>query len=619
VKGRSSVYKTRSVVPLRSPRLNCWCCVCHCASRILVAVLFALSSQETILAQNTHWVDSTLAGMSVEEKVGQLFVADLVAVYSHQESPIRKYASRLIQRYHVGGFVLAGGTVSDIALMTNSLQKESKIPLLINADLEGGLGFGCPWRYDRGRGPELPLSISGGGTSFTSMMAVGATQNPRYAYEVGRITAREARAVGIHWTNSPVSDVNTNPDNPIINTRSFGEDPAQVAKFVEAYVRGLQEGHVLATLKHFPGHGDTEEDTHMQLPLLKFDLQRLISTELVPFKAGIDAGAKAVMTAHIALPKIDPGSRPSTLSPPVVTGILREKLGFQGLVITDGMTMQGITNHYPTNEAAVLAIEAGVDCILVPDDFEKSFDGVFSAVKSGRITSQRLDASVRRILDAKSWVGIDRERFVDVANVTNLVGSPEADSIAASTFDDAVTLLRNKGDLIPLLRPSRVRIVTLTDVYNSQVGQELQRIFKVHHPLTSLEHLYNGSGHDEIQDVTNNLQRADAVVLAVSLSIGAWKGKLGLSPHLIDFLQRISKLQKPVITVAFGDPYVISKLPDTDVVMTPYAGGERAERSVAAALLGEIDIKGKLPVTIPRKYAIGEGVELHSHETRMDH
>ncbi len=566
-----------------------------------------------------HWVDSTLLTMTVEEKVGQLFIADLVAVYSHQESPVRKYAARLIQQYHVGGFVLAGGTISDIALVTNSLQHESKIPLLINADLEAGLGFGCSWRHVRGRAPELPRYISGGGTVFTSMMAVGATQNPRYAFELGRITARESRAIGIHWTNSPIADVNTNPDNPIINTRSFGENPQKVATFVEAYVRGLQDGQMIATLKHFPGHGDTEEDTHIELPVLQFDGQRLMSTELVPFKAGIQADAKAVMTSHIALPKIDGSSRPSTLSRPVVTRMLREKLGFQGIVVTDGMTMQGITNHYSANEAAVLAIEAGVDCILVPENFERAIDGVLAAVRSGRISRERLDASVHRILTAKSWVGIDQNRYVDVARVPDVVGSPEADSIAQSICDGAVTLLRNQGEIIPLLRPKKIHIVTLTNEYNSQAGQELQYILQVHHPLTELTHLFDGSSSEETRDVLRNLDKSDVVVLAVYLSIGAWQGKLELSPRLTGFLQSLTKLHAPIITVAFGDPYVIAKLPDTHVVLTPYAGHGRAERSVAAALVGDIDIKGKLPVTIPGKFTIGEGLNLPAHTTTIDH
>ncbi|MBM4162013.1 MAG: hypothetical protein FJ217_13080, partial [Ignavibacteria bacterium] len=254
--------------------------------------------------QTTNWIESTLSSMTLEEKVGQLFLADLVAVYSHRESQNFLLAKEFVQKYHVGGFVIAGGTVTDVALVTNALQRESKVPLLFNADLEGGLWYNHPYRWIRGRAPELPRFVGGGGTLFPSLMAIGATGDPRFAYEVGRITARESRAVGIHWTNSPVADVNNNPKNPIINTRSFGEDPSVVAKMVEAYVRGLQEERMIATLKHFPGHGDTEEDTHMKLPVLPFDQARLDAIELIPFKAGIAAGARAVMTAHIALPKI---------------------------------------------------------------------------------------------------------------------------------------------------------------------------------------------------------------------------------------------------------------------------------------------------------------------------
>jgi beta-N-acetylhexosaminidase len=260
----------------------------------------------SIHAQNNSWVESTLSSMTLEEKVGQLFIADLVAVYSHKESPNFKLAQEFIQKYHVGGFVLAGGNISDIALMTNALQRIARTPLIINADLEGGLWFNHSYIWARGRAPELPRFVIGGGTSLPSLMAVGATGNPHFAYEFGRITALEARAVGIQWTNTPVADVNHNPNNPIINTRSFGEDPAQVAGMVEAYVRGMQELNVIATLKHFPGHGDTEEDTHMKLPVLPFDRARLDSVEFVPFRAGIKAGAKAVMTAHIALSNVDP-------------------------------------------------------------------------------------------------------------------------------------------------------------------------------------------------------------------------------------------------------------------------------------------------------------------------
>jgi beta-glucosidase-like glycosyl hydrolase len=523
----------------------------------------------------------------------------------------------MVRRYHVGSFILAGGTVTDIALMTNALQRESKLPLLINADLEGGLWFQHPWRWVRGRGPELPKYISGGGTAFTSLMAFGATGNPQHAYEFGRVTAREARAVGIHWTNSPVADVNNNPNNPIINTRSFGEDPQQVAKFVEAYVRGLQAEKVIATPKHFPGHGDTEEDTHMGLPVLPFDENRLNAIELVPFRAGIAAGAKAVMTAHLALPKIDPANRPATLSYPVITGLLRNKLGFQGIVVTDGMPMQGITDHYGADEAAVLAIEAGADAILVPADFAKSYEGILAAVKSGRISAKRLDESVRRLLAAKSWLGLDRARLADLEKISSAVGAPESALLAEKIAEASVTLLRNHHDLLPLPAKSRVHIVAVTEEPNLAVGKELEQILQPHAAAVALSHLSNQNSREFIQQMVARFDESDVVLLGVYISIAEWKGRSSFSPALQDFFTHIGETTKPVITVAFGDPYVLAKLPATDVVITPYTGAILGERAIGKAILGEIAITGKLPVTISEQYKIGEGMQLFSKKGRF--
>jgi len=568
-----------------------------------------LLSVAIVGAQDQNWVETTLASMTVEEKVGQLFVADLVAVYSHRQSPNYRYALEMIRRYHVGSFVLAGGTVSDIAVMTNALQRESKFPLLINADLENGFGFLHPWRWLQGRGPELPKYLSGGGTTFPSMMAIGATGNPQSAYEMGRITAREARAVGIHWTNSPVADVNNNPNNPIINTRSFGEEPTQVAKFVATYVNGLQEEGMIATLKHFPGHGDTEEDTHMKLPVLPFDENRLNAIEFVPFKAGIAAGAKAVMTAHLALPKIDPAKRPATLSHAVITGLLRNQLGFHGLVVTDGMPMQGITDHYGADEAAVLAIEAGVDAILVPAEFVKAYDGVLAAVQSGHISRQRLDESVRRILTVKSWLGLERSRLVEIEKISDRVAAPETEALADKISNASVTLLRHQNNLLPLPATTRLKIVAVSEEPYPEFGRELLRQLESQLATISLTHLSNQSSREFIQQ-TARFDDADVILLGVYLSIGAWKGKPAFSPALQDFFAQVGALSKPVITVAFGDPYVIGKSPETAVMMTPYNGAKIGERSIAKALIGAIDITGKLPVTIPGKYKIGAGIQL---------
>jgi beta-N-acetylhexosaminidase len=561
-------------------------------------------------AQQNNWVDSTLRSMTLEEKVGQLFVADLVAVFSNRESPSFQLAEEFIHKYHVGGFVLAGGVVTDIAIVTNALQRESKLPLLINADLEGGLWFNHPYHWMMGRAPELPRFIAGGGTPLPSCMAIGATGNPHFAYEFGRITAREARAVGIQWSNTPVADVNSNPHNPIINTRSFGEGPAQVAAMVEAYVRGAQEEGMIATLKHFPGHGDTEEDTHMKLPSLPFDLARLDAMEFVPFKAGIQAGAKAVMTAHIALPNIDPEKRPSTLSPVIVNELLRGHLGFKGLVVTDGMTMQGVTDHFSPSEAAIRAIEAGVDVILVPANLADAYNGLLGAVKSGRISQSRLDESVRRVLAAKAWVGIDRQRLVDVEDITRIVAPPQSEKIADSMFSAAVTLLRNNGNTIPLRPGSSVHIVTVTDEPNLQLGDGLLGVLEPNVRSVALSHLWNESSPNAVSRITSEAQSADVIVLGIYLSVGSWKGQLGFSPELQRFFDAIASLKKHVVTITFGDPYVIEKLPTADAILATYTGVRKAEEAVGNALLGKAEIQGKLPVTIPGKFKRGDGIHL---------
>ncbi len=560
--------------------------------------------------QNGDWAERTLKSMTLEEKVGQLFIADLVAVYAHKESPAYRLAEKFVREYHVGGFILAGGTVTDIAVTTNRLQRESKLPLIINGDLEGGLWFNHPYRWMQGRGPELPRFIGGGGTSLPSLMAIGATGNPRFAFEFGRITAREGRAVGVHWTNSPVADVNNNPQNPIINTRSFGEDPTQVAVMVEAYVRGLQSERMIATPKHFPGHGDTEEDSHMKLPSLPFDRSRLDSVEFVPFRAGIRAGAGAVMTAHIAMPKVDPVERPATLSPVLITDILRGHLRFKGMVVTDGMTMQGVTDHYSAAEAAVKSIEAGADAILVPADLAAAYDGVLRAAKSGRLSEQRINESVRRILSAKRWVGLDRKRLVDIDRIADVVGSPASEMIADSMFNAAVTLVKNDNNIVPFSPKAHVEVIALTDEADVHVGEALCNVLRPGVASVGLSRIWNESGKRASDQALAKIQEADVVVIGVYLSIGAWKGGLELASGVQEFLEKIHTTGKPAVTIAFGDPYVLGKVPTTPGVMAVYTGLGKAEEAAARALRGLTAIHGRLPVTIPGMYQRGAGIQL---------
>ena len=564
------------------------------------------------LAQSQRWVDSTLATLSLEERVGQLFVVELAAVYTHEDDQAYQYALEMIRRYHVGSFILGGGTVLDIPLITNKLQKVSKVPLLINGDMEAGTTYGTPWRLSRGWSDRLPRYIPGGGTQFVSQMAIGATRNPRNAYELGRITALEARAIGIHWSNSPVADVNSNPDNPIINTRSYGEDPSLVAQMVTAYVQGAREGRMIATLKHFPGHGDTRDDSHMKLPVLPFDRHRLDSVEFVPFRAGIAAGAGAIMTSHLALPLIDPSGRPATLSRPILTGILRNDLRFDGIVVTDGMRMQGITDQYGSAEAAVTAVEAGVDAVLGIEDIDKGYNGVLEAVRTGRLSEERVNASVRRILSAKSWVGLDRQRTVNIDSIFKVVGAPGFLRISQEISDASVTLLHNSGSLLPLHRSARVCMVTVTEEPTTSFGTDFLDAIDSSVASASLTRVSNDTGTEKFEEVDRLARQNDVLIVGIYLSVVAWKGERRFARPLDNFLLSLKDLPIPVILVAFGDPYVLGKLPETSAVLTTYNGTYLAERSIARAVTGKISIRGTLPVTIPGRYKRGDGIGMKS-------
>jgi beta-N-acetylhexosaminidase len=577
--------------------------------RRLVISFFLLSAGVFSYAQGGRWVDSTLASLSLEERIGQLFVVEFVGLYSHENDQAYRYVLEMVTRYHVGSLILGGGTILDIASVTNRLQAVAKVPLLINGDFEAGAAHGSYWRRSRGWTDRLPRLIPGGGTQFVSQMAIGATRNPRNAYELGRITAREARAIGVHWSNSPVADVNSNADNPVINTRSFGEDPAAVAEMVTAYVRGAQGAGLIATLKHFPGHGDTRDDSHMRLPLLPFDEQRLHAVEFVPFKAGIAAGAKAVMTSHLALPRIDPSGRPATLSAPVLTGLLRNGLGFKGIIVTDGMRMQGITDQFGSAEAAVLALEAGVDAILGIEDIESGYQGVLAAVRSGRLTEERIDTSVRRILAAKLWAGLSVRRTVPLDSIFTIVGDPESRRISESISDASVTLLRNEGNTLPLPRSARVCVVTVTEDPAPQIGSDLVHELQPSVSSVDIVRVSNESGPEKFVQVSESSRNADVMLVGIYLSVVAWRGESRFSEPLERFLSSLDRQGKPVILVAFGDPYILGKVPETTVVLTPYNGTYLAEQSVARAVVGRIRVSGTLPVTIPGRYARGAGYQ----------
>ncbi|MDH3227582.1 MAG: hypothetical protein OEM67_10915 [Thermoleophilia bacterium] len=551
------------------------------------------------------WADRTFAGLSLREKVGQLIMPWVLGDYAPEGSPSHERIADYVEKQRIGGVIMSVGTPLEVAAKLNDLQRHAEIPLLVAADLETGAGF-------RMRGAVfMPGTIElGGATDFPSLMAVGAAGDERLAYEMGRITALEARAVGIHVPFAPVLDVNNNPDNPIINVRSFGADPVDVSRMGIAFIHGVQENGAIATGKHFPGHGDTETDSHIALPVIRHDRQRMDSVELRPFKEAIDAGMGAIMTAHISVPSLNGGIRePSTLSPLVLTRVLRDELGFGGLVFTDAMDMSAIARRHSPGEAAVRAIEAGADVILMPPNVEQAIEGIVAAVRAGRVSEARIDASVRRILETKEVLRLHEERFVSLDRIGDLVGIPEHIDVADRIARRSITLLKNRGDLVPLNGTRSASVLSITFRRSSDLlaGRHFNRALRETYPRLSTLEL--DSDADDAAYATA-LRRARGQALVVVSTYSNYAGAVDAREQLAKFIADLGRIGVPHAVVSFGNPYLISSFPETQAYMLAWNGSESSQRAAAGALLGQFDIVGRVPTGIPPLYEIGAGLRV---------
>ena len=537
-------------------------------------------------------IDSLLETLSVRQKVGQLVMPWLLGNYASTTSSEFDTIAVWLDSLGIGGILISLGTPLDVAAKLNALQRRSRLPLLVAADLE--------W------GTAMRLA---GGTEFPHAMAFGATDRELDAYELGRVTALEARAVGIHLTFSPVADVNNNPANPIINTRSFGEDAAAVARLVAAYVRGAEEHGLLTTVKHFPGHGDTGTDSHIELPVAAACWDRLDALELVPFRAALAAGVTAVMTAHVAMPCIlAQGDVPATLSTAIMTGILRDSLGHDGLIVTDALSMGALLRRFGPGEMAVRAIEAGSDLLVDPTDVRGTVQAVVAAVENGRISRERLDASVRRILALKARAGVFERREVPLDRVQAVVGhaafQAHADDIAAR----ALTLVQ-RGPLADFRgRRGRTAVITYAAETNLSVGNTLLRELRLLGDTVSSFRLYPASGTLSYDSARALIRRTPRVVFAVNVRFIAGLGHISMPDSLARLIQETVQ-RRPTMLVSFGSPYVLRQLPE-------YAGGyllawsqaQATERAVARALAGGAAISGRLPITLSERYGRGGGI-----------
>jgi beta-N-acetylhexosaminidase len=550
-----------------------------------------------------------MKGMTLRDEVAQLVFIPFYGQAPNSRTRAYRNFMRLIHDARVGGLILlnaSNGRVTvkaepyALAAFLNRMQRFARVPLMVGADFERGASM----RVD-------------GVTVFPHAMAFGAAGDPALSRFEGEVTAREARALGVQWVYYPVADVNNNPDNPVINIRSFGENPQDVAAQVKAFIEGAhsdKKNYILATAKHFPGHGDTAVDTHLNLATIPADMDRLLHLELVPFKAAIEANVDAIMTAHIAVPALAPPDLPATLSPAILTDLLRKQLGFKGLVITDALDMASVAQGFSGGDAAVRAIEAGADTLLMPADPDVAIRAVVAAVESGRLTRTRIRESVVRILSAKERTGLDRKRFVDLEGIGDVVDSPEDNARAQEIADRAVTLVRNAGNAVPLAAPDRACFVVMPEGRYSAEGHILLQEIRKRTRAASVTQADPSMSRETLDEAIAKLQTCDSYAVAAFSSGGSLSGQAGLSGELPRVIETLIASGKPVTLVALGNPYLLRNFPKVAAYMATFSTVPPSEVAAVKALWGEIEIRGHLPVTIPGLANYGEGIQLHARQ-----
>jgi beta-N-acetylhexosaminidase len=565
------------------------------------------------------YADKQLKKMSVEEKVGQVVYVGINPRFANQDSPFFQDIKRQVVENKIGGIILFGAPIYETTHLINRMQENAKIPLLISLDAETGVGM----RYEDA-------------VNFPWAMAVGATGNPDFARRMGVITGREARAIGIQHVFAPVVDVNNNADNPVINVRSFGEDPQEVAKFGVAFIEGLQSQRVIATAKHFPGHGDTNIDSHRGLPIIDHSRESLEKTELVPFRAAIKAGVASVMIAHIALPQIDPeeikplkeykggdaeaGAEivkqkvtvPATLSYKIQTDLLRKDLGFNGLIVTDAMSMSGLTIYVDQAEAGIRAFLAGADILEKPAAPDVMIKGLIDAVRSGRITQARLDESVRKILAWKYELGLTKNKITPLDNIDKIVSGKESAELAAEIASKAITLVRNDENALPIDRNVRIAVLAVSNGFDDQTTlAPLVRELRANGIKFDSALIQDNSTPEQIAHARTITKRADIVIAGLygRVRSGA-RNSVGLPDAGVKILRDLFADNKKVIGVSFGNPYILSAFPQLKTYMVAFGDMPDLQAASVRALLGMQEITGHLPISLPGLYPRGTGIQV---------
>ena len=551
-----------------------------------------------------RWSDSVLASLSLREKAAQIVWPSVYGDYVSGDSRQWQLLTRYITQDKVGGFTISVGSPTEIAAKLNSLQGMSSVPLLFGADLEAGAGF-------RARGGYfVPNAIDlGGAMIFPPEMAIGATRDTSLAYEQGRLTAIEGRALGIHIAYAPVLDVNNNPDNPVINTRAYGEDPVQAGRMGAAFIRGVQDHGMIATGKHFPGHGDTGVNSHLALPVVTVSRSRLDSVELVPFRAAVKAGVGAIMSFHGAMPALDSSNVPGTLSARVMTQLLRREMGFDGIIISDAMDMRGVLDQFGLGEAIKRAVAAGVDVLIQPSDVTQAIDAVVAGVAEGRYTEARLDSSVHRVLEAKRRIGLPQSKLVDINALRFRVGDSASAQVARRIAEKSITLAKDSLKQIPIARTARVLSITLARRADLSAGVAFNS--ELRSGLTSLraEFVATEDGALNYPRLTVAADSADVVIIGSYIGHN-WDAVTANAPGVFAaFVESLVARGRKPIVVAFGNPYLLRQIPGVPGYLIAWGGFPVSQQAAARALLGTSAITGHLPISIPPHLSRGAGEE----------
>jgi beta-N-acetylhexosaminidase len=550
-------------------------------------------------------IDALLASLSVRQKIAQMMHVWAYGEFQADASDRFRRVERLVREEQIGGFIFSRGNIYDQAILTNKLQQISRIPLWISQDME----FGAAMRINAT-------------TRFAPAMAVAATRDPKLDYMKGYVTAMEAKAVGVHQIFAPVMDVNNNPANPVINTRSYSENAALVSQFGVEFIRGVKAAGLVSTVKHFPGHGDTATDSHIGLPVINHDWARLDSVELVPFRAAIRAGVESVMSAHISFPKLgsEPGL-PGTLDPKILTDMLRDSLGFDGLITTDALEMEGVSEHYSPGDALIRAILAGADMLLIPPDVASSLDAAVLAVERGQITIARIDASVRRILEWKKRMGLFENRTVDLNALSSLIAKPEYQRAADEIAKRSITVIRNQGGILPI-RPERYRRITaisMADDRTGTTGSGFATALRGYHGDVRFWYYDQRSKADDVDAIVSAAGNADLIVVGSFVFLQTSSGKISLTDAQSRFLKRLKATGKPIVLISFGNPYIVIDLPDADVHLLAWANTQSQIDAATNALFGATDIDGRMPISIPgTQFAFGAGLTIPKILLRND-